>query len=126
MMAHMTWFLVVTAGAVGTAARYGIGLALGSRPFPWGTLVINVSGSFLIGLVLTVGTLGRLSPQATTALAVGFLGAFTTYSTFSWETLMLGRTDQVALAILNVVASVVLGLVAAAVGYRVGVFLSSH
>jgi CrcB protein len=120
MMGDMTWLMVVLAGAVGTAARYGIGLVVGPRGFPWATLGINVTGSFLIGLILTMGALGRLSPQTTTALAVGFLGAFTTYSTFSWETLVLGRTNQVVLAVLYVLASVVLGWLAAAAGYRLG------
>ena len=120
MMVGMTWLLVVLAGAAGTAARYGIGLAVGPREFPWATLGINVAGSFLIGLVLTMGALGRLNPQTTTALAVGFLGAFTTYSTFSWEVLVLGRANQVALAVLYVLLSVLLGWLAAAVGYRYG------
>ena len=120
MMVDMTWLLVVLAGATGTAARYGIGLAVGPREFPWATLGINVAGSFLIGLVLTMGALGRLSPQTTTALAVGFLGAFTTFSTFSWETLVLGRANQVALAVLYVLLSVLLGWLAAALGYRLG------
>ena len=119
-MVDMTWLLVVLAGATGTAARYGIGLAVGPREFPWATLGINVAGSFLIGLVLTMGALGRVSPQTTTALAVGFLGAFTTYSTFSWETLALGRANHVALAVLYVLVSVLLGLLAAGLGYRLG------
>ena len=116
----MTWVYVVTAGAAGTAARYGIGLAVGVRGFPFSTLGINVLGSFLIGLVLTLGAHGRLSPQTTTALAVGFLGAFTTYSTFAWEALTLGRADRLALAAVYVGLSVTLGLLAAAAGYQVG------
>ena len=120
MMVTMTWLLVVLAGAAGTAVRYGISLAVGPREFPWATLGINVTGSFLIGLVLTMGALGRLSPQTTTTLAVGFLGAFTTYSTFSWETLVMGRANQVALAVLYVLLSVVFGLLAAVLGYRLG------
>lgn len=116
----MTWFLVVAAGAAGTAARYGIGLAVGPRTFPYATLVINFAGSFLIGFVLVIGAEGRLSTQTTTALAVGFLGAFTTYSTFAWEAFTLGRTDRLALAALYVGLSVTLGMVAAAGGYHLG------
>jgi len=116
----MTWFLVVVAGAVGTAARYGIGLAVGPRPFPYATLGINVVGSFLIAFVLVVGAEGRLSAQSTTALAVGFLGAFTTYSAFAWEAVALGRADRLALAALYVGLSVTLGLLAAAGGYHLG------
>jgi CrcB protein len=116
----MTWVYVVTAGAAGTAARYGIGLALGPRGFPLGTLTVNVVGSFLIGLVLTLGVQERLSQQTTTALAVGFLGAFTTYSTFAWDAVALGRADRLALAALYVGISVTLGLLAAAAGYQCG------
>lgn len=116
----MTWFLIVAAGAAGTAARYGIGLAVGARGFPHATLAINVTGSFLIGLVLVTGAEGRLSAPATTALAVGFLGAFTTYSTFAWEAFTLGRTDRLAIAALYIGLSVTLGLLAAAGGYYLG------
>jgi CrcB protein len=120
----MTWLLVGAAGAVGAVARYGIGLAVGPREFPFATLGINVAGSFLLGLVLTAGALGRLSDRATTALAVGFLGAFTTYSTFSWETFTLGRTDRLPSAVLYVALSVGLGLLAAVAGYRLGQLLN--
>jgi CrcB protein len=94
MIARMTWALVGVAGALGAVARYGVGLAVGPREFPWATLSINVVGSFLIGIILTVGALDRLSDQATAALAVGFVGSFTTYSTFSWEVFVLGRADR--------------------------------
>jgi CrcB protein len=116
----MTWFLVAVAGAAGAAARYGVGLAVGVRTFPFATFGINVAGSFLLGLLLTVGAAGRLSAQNTTALAVGFLGAFTTYSTFSWETFTLGRTDRLGLATLYVAVSLAAGVLAAAAGYRLG------
>jgi CrcB protein len=69
---------------------------------------------------LTLGAAGRFGAQTTTALTVGLLGAFTTYSTFSWETFVLGRTDRLAAAALYVGASVALGLLAAAAGYHLG------
>lgn len=116
--------MVALAGAAGTAARYGIGLAVGPRTFPWATLTINVTGCYLIGIVLTLGAVKHLPPQVSTALAVGFLGAFTTYSTFSWEIFVLGRTDQILRGAVYLTASVVLGLVATAAGYRTGVALS--
>jgi CrcB protein len=75
-------------------------------------------------LVLTFGA-ARLSPQATTALAVGFLGAYTTYSTFSWEMFTLGRTDHVAAAAAYLALSVIAGVLAAALGYRLGNALGS-
>ena len=121
----MTWVYVVAAGAAGTAARYSIGLAVGVRAFPFATLSINLVGSFLIGLVLALGAHGRLSPQTTTALAVGFLGAFTTYSTFAWEAFTLGRTDRLGIAALYVGMSVTLGLLAASAGYHAGRLLQA-
>ena len=116
----MTWVYVALAGAAGAMTRYGITLAVGERSFPVTTLAINVTGSFLLGWVLTLGALGRLSPQATAALAVGFLGAYTTYSTFSWELFTLGRTDRLVAAVLYLALSVTLGVLAAAAGYRLG------
>lgn len=116
----MTLLLVMAAGAAGAAARYGIALAVGPRPFPYATLGINVVGSLLIGFVLVIGAEGRLSARTTTALAVGFLGAFTTYSTFTWEAFTLGRADRLAIAALYVGVSVTLGLLAAAAGYSLG------
>lgn len=104
----------------GQVARYGIGLVVGPRAFPYATLAINLAGLFLFGLILVIGAEGRLSPRSATALAVGFLGAFTTYSTFAREAFTLGRTDRLALAALYIGLSVTLGLLAAAGGYHVG------
>src|SRR3954471_12542507 len=109
----MTWLLVGVGGAAGAVARYGIGVAVGPREFPFATLGINIVGSFLLGVVLTAGALGRLNAQTTTAIAVGFLGAFTTYSTFSWETFTLAHTDRVFAAALYVALSVAVGFAAA-------------
>jgi fluoride exporter len=109
--------LVAAAGAVGALTRYGIGLAVGVRSFPWATLGINVTGSFLLGLVLTMGT-ERGWPETTTVpIAVGFLGAYTTFSTFSFETYSLLRTDRAGVALVYVTLSLVGGIAAAALGY---------
>lgn len=116
----MTWLWIAAAGAAGALCRYGIVLVVGPRPFPGATLLINVVGSFLLGLVLTLGAMGRLNPQTATVVAVGFLGAFTTYSTFSWEVFDLGRTDRLAAAGAYLALSVAAGVVAAGVGYRIG------
>ena len=116
----MTWLLIGLAGAAGALTRHAVGLAVGPQSFPYATLVINLTGSFLLGLVLAVGGEGRLSPQTTTAVAVGFLGAYTTYSTFAFEAFTLGRLDRTGTAALYVALSVVGGLVAAALGYRLG------
>lgn len=113
----MTKYLWVgLGGALGSIARYVVGLVvyerMGTR-FPYGTFVINVSGCFVIGLVLTVldGRLG-LSPAWREAIAIGFVGAFTTFSTFEYETLRTVQHGQGATALTYVASSVVLGFVA--------------
>lgn len=109
---------MAAAGACGALVRYGLGLAVGPVTFPWVTLVINVTGAFALGVVLTVGPARHWSPDLSTPIAVGFLGAYTTFSTFSWETFVLGRVEDRWLAALAYVgASVVLGLMAAWLGH---------
>lgn len=89
--------------------------------FPFGTLAINVSGSFVIGLFLTVIGERFVAPaSARLFFAVGFLGAYTTFSTFSYETLMLISSRSYLVAAANVGASVVLGLAAVVAGVIVG------
>lgn len=109
--------LVGIAGAAGALARYGIGLAVGGRSFPWSTLGINLSGSFVLGFVLAFGLERGWSETTTVPLAIGFLGAYTTFSTFSYETFTLARTDRAMLAAVYVAVSVVGGVLAAFVGY---------
>ena len=104
-------YLAISIGAVlGANARYLIGGWVADRlgaAFPYGTLLINVSGSFLIGIVLTIVTERALAPWwVRPTFAVGFLGAYTTFSTFSYETLGLVGAGSFALAGLNIAASV--------------------
>jgi CrcB protein len=105
-------------GAVGAGARYGVGLALRQVPtFPWSTLAVNVVGSFMIGIVLVLADEEqRMGASLRTFLAVGVLGGFTTFSSFSAETLRLWEQGRVLLTILNVMGSVGLCLVAVAGG----------
>ena len=86
--------LIGIAGAAGALARYAIGVALGGRLYPYGTLAINVIGSFLLGLLLGGPGASRWSETTTLALGVGFLGAFTTFSTFTNETMDLLRDGR--------------------------------
>lgn len=116
----MRWLAVAVAGALGALARYGLGVAVGVRSFPWATLGINVAGSFLLTFLLAGPLAQRWSSTATLAVTVGFLGAFTTFSTFGYETVVLTRDDRLSAAAAYVAASVVLGLCAAAAGYWVG------
>jgi len=109
--------LVAAAGALGAVIRYWIGTAIGVRSFPWATLGINVVGSFLLGVVLGGPGQGRWSPTLIAALAVGFLGAFTTFSTFAFEATSLVRDDRAGIAFAYVAASLALGLATSALGF---------
>jgi CrcB protein len=104
---------------LGALCRYWVGLAAGVRSFPVATLGINVVGSFLLGATLTAGP-SRLPGTAVTAIAVGFLGAFTTFSTFSYETQSLVRQGRAPSAAIYVGLSVGLGIAAAALGVILG------
>lgn len=107
-------------GLLGANARYLVGRWVTDNvrgDFPWGTLLINVAGSFVLGLYLTLMT-ERLSGRSATRLffATGFLGAFTTFSTFSYETVDLIRDGKTVLAVTYVAASLFVGLAAAIAG----------
>ncbi|MDP9396979.1 MAG: CrcB family protein [Actinomycetota bacterium] len=114
----MRILLVAVAGALGALCRYAVGLAAGSAAFPWATLAINVAGSFLLAALLAVAPVPR--GDVTVALGTGFLGAFTTFSTFSVETLALLRDGRAGAAAAYVAASMVLGVAAAGAGWLVG------
>lgn len=108
----MTVVLVALAGAAGVLARYGIGQV---APSMWATMAVNVVGSFLLGALVHAGR--DWAPEARDALGAGFLGGFTTYSTFSVQAVLEADGGRIATAALYVAASVVLGLAAAAGGY---------
>ena len=99
----MTALLVAVAGAFGCLARYGVGLAgqrlLGDR-FPWGTLAVNLVGSFAIGAVMVLAEARQLDPRVRVAVVGGFLGGFTTYSAFAYETLALAERRSTSAALL--------------------------
>ena len=112
------------AGALGALARYGIGgLIVGRsvRAFPWETFVVNVTGSFVLGFAFTVMT-EQLTSGAwlRTAVTVGFVGAYTTFSTLAFETYRLIEDGAVALAAANVFGSAAAGLVAVYLGVVAG------
>ena len=110
---------VAIGGAVGAPARYGVAQLIHSAPgsFPWSTFVVNVSGSFALGVVLAV-LVDRLpaARHVRALLATGFLGAYTTYSTFAVDTDLLVKDGHVGVAAVYVVASLVVGLAAAWLG----------
>ena len=116
----MNMLIIGIGGALGAVSRYGIALWIGQRwgrSFPLGTFVINVSGSFLIGLLMTLlAERFSVNPQWRLLLVVGFLGAYTTFSTFEYETGALLKDGEWAFAMLNVVLSVVVGFIALKLG----------
>jgi CrcB protein len=126
----MTYLWVALGSAVGGMARYGVsGLAARSfgSLFPWGTLIVNVAGSALIGLLAAAASPDArwvLSPDARALLMIGFCGGFTTFSTFSLETLNLLRNGEWLWAGANIVFSVVLCLVLVWLGYAAGTALN--
>jgi fluoride exporter len=112
--------MVMLGGATGSLTRFVVGSAimtrLGAR-FPVGTMFINISGSFLIGLLMTLLTERLLlNPNWRFLLVVGFLGGYTTFSSFEWETLALVREGGSWLALINLLGSVVFGFAAAWLG----------
>ncbi len=125
----MTKLLLVAAGgALGAVVRYLLGLWVASRvgpDFPWGTFLINVTGSFLIGIILGLVSEGYLSAEARLFLAVGILGGYTTFSTFSYETLELLLDGNMRAFLFNALGQLVGGLVAVYLGLVVSRFLVS-
>ena len=113
------WIFVSVGGAAGALARYWlsgwVNTAYGGF-FPLGTLVVNVLGSLLLGFALQALEAFPVSAALRTLLGIGFLGAFTTFSTFSYETVALVRDGDWTRAVLYTVLSVVLGLVAVLIG----------
>ena len=114
------YLMVLVGGGFGALMRYIIGLAIAARiggRFPLGTLVINVTGSFLIGVLMTLLT-ERLQPHPNwrLLLVVGFLGGYTTFSSFEYETFRAVQDGGRWIGLLNVVGSVVLGYIAVWIG----------
>lgn len=110
-------------GAAGTASRYLVEgwVSRKGRGFPWGTFVVNMTGSFLLGLAFTLLT-ERFTASSITrsAITIGFLGAYTTFSTLTFETMRLIERGAMSAALLNAAGSLVVGLMAVWAGTVVG------
>ncbi|MDD2401782.1 MAG: fluoride efflux transporter CrcB [Clostridia bacterium] len=119
-MNYISCTFVALGGALGALSRYFVSTLVNSKYtslIPWGTITVNMLGCFFLGLVFTLSSKTLLiSPNAKSFLAVGFLGAFTTFSTFSVETLSLLKGGNIGLALLNGGGSILLGLLAAWLG----------
>lgn len=110
---------VALAAGLGAVTRYVVDQVVQHRTrgeFPYGTLLINVSGSLLLGLVTGLSLHHGLPPTATVVIGVGFAGGYTTLSTWAWESLALAETGELVQAALNIAGSFAVGLLAAAAG----------
>jgi CrcB protein len=124
----MNVLYVALGGAVGSAARYLAGAFIANHfgpDFPWGTFIVNVSGSFLIGVILSGVILslvggGLLPAGARPFLAVGIMGGYTTFSTYSHESLQLIQDGEFGALALNALGQVALGLTAVYLGVVLG------
>ena len=121
----MTKYVMVGIGGfLGAIARFWLGGYIGNRMgtrFPYGTFIINCSGSFVIGFIVTLlAERTHWSPSWRYLIPIGFVGAYTTFSTFEYETLRAIQDGSLLIAGLNVVLSVVLGFVAVWAGVMAG------
>ncbi len=121
-MGALLW--VGIGGFLGAIVRYLLGGWVAARwgaLFPWGTFVINVSGSFILGFFLAFAQdRPWVHPSARLMFAVGFVGAYTTFSTYTYESIRLIMDGQFALAAFNILGSVVVGLMAVFAGVALG------
>lgn len=112
----LKYFMVCIGGGLGSVLRFWLGSYIGDKMgtrFPYGTLVINITGSFLIGLVfswLTVKT--QWSPNWRYFIPIGFIGGYTTFSSFEFETLRTIQEGQIGMGLLYVAVSVLIGFIA--------------
>lgn len=130
---NLAYLWIAIGGAIGSVARYGIGGLVSDKygtTFPWGTLVVNVSGSFVIGILAALtAPEGKMTPQsrvfATQLLVTGICGGYTTFSSFSLQTLNLLRDREWFYAGGNVLLSVILCMIAVWLGYVIGSMLNA-
>jgi fluoride exporter len=112
--------LVTLGGALGSLARYGVGLGVAQlfgSTFPLGTVLINISGSFVLGVLVSLSGSMAISSGTRLFLATGFCGAYTTFSTFSVETLNLMEKGSYGLALVYLLGNLVGGVLAAWAGF---------
>ena len=122
----MIWLAVALAGALGATSRYLADHLVSVRlpgVLPWGTFLINVSGSFLAGIIAALTTEQVLSPEMSRVVAGGFLGAYTTFSTAMYESVRLLEDGARRQAITNLLLPLVSSVAAAALGWQLGALL---
>lgn len=124
----MTLLWVMIAGGLGSGARYLTGqwaAAAFGASFPYGTLIVNLVGCFALGAVVQLASTGHWHPELRAAIAVGFLGGFTTYSSFNQDTLAMLSSGATGAAGLNVAITLIGGLAAGALGLAAARLLQS-
>ena len=118
------WLLVMLGGSLGAASRYAVSLItarLFGPQFPYGTMVVNLAGCFLIGLLFALADRSRLlTPDVRLLLITGYLGALTTFSTFSLETVNAGRAGLTLQSLTNILINNLGGLSLTWLGLRLG------
>ena len=117
------WLLLAAGGGAGALARYAVAGWAHRRTgawFPWGTLLVNITGSFLLGALVTGLASSPLHLELGALLAIGFLGDFTTFSTFAYESVMLARERQWTRAIFYMLGSTALAMLALIAGMFCG------
>ena len=107
--------LVAIGGALGASLRYLVILWVPTDGFPWSTLSVNLIGSFILGIIIGLGTNQLLDEKTTLMIATGILGAFTTMSTYSMDTITLWENEKI-LAILYIIATAIIGPILALIG----------
>ena len=114
------YMILAAGGAIGTLLRFSVAditHKLTGGTFPWGTLAVNLSGSFIIGLLWGIFSVKALSPDLRNFVFIGILGGYTTFSTFTIECFNLIRDNHLKLAVLNLLASNILGIVLVFAGF---------
>ncbi len=112
--------LVALGGALGALLRYALGLTLGTSDFPWSTFMVNICGSIILGILSVMALNSLISETTMLFLGTGLLGAFTTMSTFSNETVDLVKNNEITLALSYATLSFILCIGGAFVGWSLG------
>jgi CrcB protein len=123
----MPLFLIGLGGFAGAVTRYVVDGVVSERTggsFPWGTLVVNLTGSFVLGLLFALTTERAILPaEIRGPVLIGFIGAYTTFSTYMLETWRLAESGAVGLAVANLAGSTLLGLIAVVAGLAIGRYI---
>ena len=120
------YLLLATGGAIGTILRYsmsGLTYRMVNSVFPWGTIVVNLTGSFAIGLLWGFFEIQNISSNMRNFIFIGILGGFTTFSTYALESLNLFRDGEIKLAMTNMLISNICGLILVFAGFMLSKFI---